>query len=101
MGVACSLFGARSKNCAKSFPYRWGIPANQYLKNNYPKRQIELIKNKLLTKTLHTIVKIESANCNITLNLMSEQLFLISLFFLCTQMIKTNFTELINFHKYF
>ena len=101
MGVACSLFGARSKNFAKSFPYRWGIPANQYLKNNYPKRQIELIKNKLLTKTLHTIVKIESANCNITLNLMSEQLFLMSLFFLCTQMIKTNFTELINFHKYF
>ena len=29
----------RSKNVTKSFLYRWGIPANQYLKNNYPKQK--------------------------------------------------------------
>ena len=28
----------RSKNFAKSFPHRWGISANQYLKYNYPKQ---------------------------------------------------------------
>ena len=29
----------RSKNFAKSFPCRCGFPANQYLKNNYPKQK--------------------------------------------------------------
>ena len=26
-------------NCAKSFHYRWGISANLYLKNQYPKQK--------------------------------------------------------------
>ena len=29
----------KSKNFAKSFPFRWGILANKYLKNNYPKQK--------------------------------------------------------------